>query len=159
MKALFTHRRRLAAMAMAVLLLLICPMSASAEVFSAIITANTMPVYGEMALTTKLGSLEKDTVVRVVGFSNSVAKISYRGYTGFAKISDMKTVDEVAKKAVTANAATVYEFEDHQGRSARSAFFSSRMIGRCWGQCFSHFPHPTHWEANTGSLRRATDWK
>ena len=119
MKALFTHRRRLAAMAMAVLLLLICPMSASAEVFSAIITANTMPVYGEMALTTKLGSLEKDTVVRVVGFSNSVAKISYRGYTGFAKISDMKTVDEVAKKAVTANAATVYEFEDHQGRSAR----------------------------------------
>ena len=118
MKTLVPARKRLTAMILVLLLLIGAP-GASAEVFSAIVTSNAMPVYGELALSRKLGELEKDTVVRVVGFSNTVAKISYKGYTGFALISDMKTVDEVAKKAVTGTAATVYEFENRQGRSAR----------------------------------------
>lgn len=119
MKRYKTAMKRLAALILAAMLLLSSPLPASAEVFSAIVTSDTMPVYGEMALVRRLGSLEKDTVVRIVGFSNSVAKISYKGYTGFARISDMKTVDEVAKKAVVNKAATVYQSDSRNSRSVR----------------------------------------
>ena len=116
MKTFTTAKKRLAALILAAVLLLGGALSASAEVFSAIVTSDAMPVYGEMALARRLGSLEKDTVVRIVGFSNSVAKISYKGYTGFASISDMKTVDEVARKAVVNKDATVYETASKDSR-------------------------------------------
>lgn len=118
MKRCTTAKKSLAAI-LIITLLLGGLVAASAEVFSAIVTSESMPVYGEMALTRRLGALEKDTVVRIVGFSNSVAKISYRGYTGYAKVSDMKAVDEVAYKAVTNKAATVYETASTAARSVR----------------------------------------
>ena len=43
--------------------------------------------------------------------------------------------------------------------SARSARLSSLRISICWGQCFSHLPHPLHWPAKAGGSRSAMAWK
>ncbi len=116
MKAFIRRIRTFTAAALAVLLLLTGAVPALAETFSAIVTEKSVPVYGEASMTEKLGSLDRYAVVRVVGYSNSIAKISYNGRIGYAPVSGFKRVDEVAKKAVTASAAPVYEQPDTQSR-------------------------------------------
>lgn len=108
--------RRLAA-ALAVLLMTMSAAPALAETFSAIVTAKSMAVYGEAAMSRKLGALEKDTVVRVSGYTNTIAKISYDGHVGYASVSDLKRVDDVAKKAVLNAAAPVYQTPETEGKS------------------------------------------
>ena len=100
-------------------LVLVCGMApALAESFSAIVTSNSTAVYRDVAMTEKAGDLKKNTVVRVVGYSATVAKISYQGISGYAKISDLKRVEDVADKAVTNAAAKVYKSPDTQSQSA-----------------------------------------
>ena len=90
---------------------------AMAETFSAIVSAKSMTVYGDAAMSEKLGTLDKYAVVRVVGYSNAIAKISYEGKIGYARIKDMKRVDAVAEKAVLKSEAPVYASPDVQSAS------------------------------------------
>ena len=110
--------KRLVAL-LAVLLLLPGGMPAMAETFSAIVTANSMAVYGEASMTSQVGTLDKNTVVRVTGYSTTIAKISYEGKTGYARISDMKAVDSAAKKAVVTAAAPVYKAPQTDSQSLK----------------------------------------
>ena len=114
MKGYNKRAKKLVAAALALLLLLTGVAPALAETFSAIVTADSMAVYGEAAMSRKLGTLDKNAVVRVSGYSTTIAKISYEGRIGYAKISDMKRVDDVAKKAVLNAAAPVYQNPDEE---------------------------------------------
>ena len=118
MKTSKTAIKRLAAAILALLLLAGSLPGAMAETFSAVVASNAMAVYGEASLTRKLGDLPRDTVVRVTGYTNSIAKISYGGYAGYVSLSDLKTVDEVAKKAVVNAAAKVYQSPSEESLSA-----------------------------------------
>ena len=114
MKGYNKRAKKLVAAALALLLLLTGVAPALAETFSAIVTADSMAVYGEAAMSRKLGTLDKNAVVRVSGYSTTIPKISYEGRIGYAKISDMKRVDDVAKKAVLNAAAPVYQNPDEE---------------------------------------------
>ncbi len=101
--------KRLAALVLALLLMLPCAAPALADAFAAVVTADSMAVYQEASMSTRVGSLPKNTVVQITGFSTTIAKISYNGNSGYAKVSDMKRLDETAKKAVLNAAAPVYK--------------------------------------------------
>ena len=64
-----------------------------------------MTVYGNASMSRKLGTLKKNTVVRVTAYSGNVARSTYNGYTGYARVSSMDAVAEVAEEA-TVNAST-----------------------------------------------------
>ena len=105
--------RRTVAGALIALLLLTCSaVPAMAEAFSAIVTSKTMQVFADVSMSELLGTLEKNTVVRVTGYSNTIAKISYLNRIGYARISDMKRVEDVAKKAMTTAEAPIYQLPD-----------------------------------------------
>ena len=109
--------KKLTAAILALLLLAgsLCP--ALAEAFSAVVASDSMAVYGDTLLSRKLDALPKDTVVRVTGYTNSIAKISYDGNTGYVKRSDLKSVDDAGKKAVLSTAAAVYQSPDSTSAS------------------------------------------
>ena len=109
--------KRLTALAVALLLTLPCAAPALADAFAAVVTADSMAVYQEASMSTPQGSLPKNTVVRITGFSTTIAKISYNGNTGYAKVSDMKRLDETAKKAVVSAAAPVYKEPEETSQS------------------------------------------
>ena len=119
MKAFRTYKKRMIAAALAAILLLCCAAPALADTFSAIVTAKTAAVYANAALGEKLGSLNKSAVVRVSGYSNTIAKISYKGHIGYMKISALKRVEDVASKAVANAAAPVYRSADTTSASVR----------------------------------------
>ena len=100
MKRSMNRARRMTAWVLAALLMACCLPPALAETFSAIVISDSMAVYGDTALSQAVDALPKDTVVRVTGYTNRIAKISYGESTGFALVSDMKTVDAVAAKAL-----------------------------------------------------------
>ncbi len=112
--------RKLTVAILAAALLLTGGIPALAETFSAIVSADSMAVYGDPSMSEKLGTLDKYDVVRVVGYSNTIAKISYEGKVGYAKIADMKRVDAVAEKAVLKSAAPVYASPDEQSESVNA---------------------------------------
>ena len=109
--------KRLTAALVACLLMLPCAAPAMAETFYAVVTASDMAVYGEASLSNQLGSLPKNTVVQITGYSTSIAKISYNGKAGYAKVKDLKRVDETAKKAVLNAASQVYMAAEDTSRS------------------------------------------
>ena len=90
-------------------LLLLSAVPAMAATFSAIVTSNSMDIYGDAAMSEKLGTLDKNTVVRITGYSSEIAKVSYKGRAGYARTSDMKRVEDVAAKAVTNSATPVFQ--------------------------------------------------
>ena len=110
-------RRAVAAALAALLLMAGSAMPAMAEAFSAIVTSKTMPVYSDVSMTDMLGILEKYAVVRVTGYSNTIAKISYLNRIGYAKVSDMKRVEDIATKAMTTGPAPIFETPDAEGLS------------------------------------------
>ena len=67
-------RRTVAAALVALLLLTGSALPAVAEAFSAIVTSKTMRVYADVSMTEALGELQKNAVVRVMGYSNTIAK-------------------------------------------------------------------------------------
>lgn len=102
--------KRLTAAVMVLLLMMTLAVpSALAETFSAIVTAERMMVYRDAKLQAQAGTLPKDSIVRVKAYSGKAAKISYSGKTGYAAVSDLKAVDDVAKKAVVNADAKVYK--------------------------------------------------
>ena len=105
------HIRKWVAAVLA-LMLLLSAVPAFAATFSAIVTSKSMAVYSDVAMTDKLGELKTNTVVRITGYSTSIAKVSYKGRSGYAKTSDMKRVEDVAAKAVTNAQAPVYQSAD-----------------------------------------------
>lgn len=110
-------RKTVAAVLVALLLLTGSAVPAMAEAFSAIVTSKTMPVYGDVSMTEQLGILEKNAVVRVMGYSNTIAKIAYLNRIGYANVSDMRRVDEIAIKAITTGAAPIFQAPDVEADS------------------------------------------
>lgn len=72
-------------------LAVIAPASALAD-FSAVVTSSSMRVYAACSTNSPSAKLSKGTVVTVKSYSNGVAKISYKGKTGYARVSDMEAV-------------------------------------------------------------------
>ncbi|MDO4355289.1 MAG: SH3 domain-containing protein [Clostridia bacterium] len=87
-------RKGLALTLMAALLLTMLPVSALAASFSAVVTASEMTVYKSASMTGTSATVPKGTVVKVLAYKNNIAKISYKGYTGYAAVSDMERVTE-----------------------------------------------------------------
>ena len=110
-------RRTVAAALVALLLMTGSAVPAMAEAFSAIVTSKTMPVYADVSMTEQLGTLEKYAVVQVTGYSNTIAKISYLNRIGYAKVSDMKRVEDIATKAMTTGEAPIFQTPDPEADS------------------------------------------
>lgn len=115
-----TRMKRLAAAVLVLLLLLtgVAPV-ALAETFPAIVTVEEMLVYRDAKLQAQAGTLLKDTVVRVKSYSGKAAKISYSGKTGYAPVADMKSLDDVAKKAVVNADAKLFKKPGGEGKSQK----------------------------------------
>ena len=104
----FVMKRLVALMLILIMLISMAP-AALAETFSAIVASGSMAVYGNAGLSQKLGSLKKDTVVRVTAYSGNVARITYNGMTGYAKASALKRVEDVAEEAVTTRKTLLFQ--------------------------------------------------
>ena len=108
-----TNRSTLRILSIAMLIALIftaMPAVALADSsFSAYVKTDHMRVYGDASLSTYLGSLSEKTIVTVKSYAGDVAKISYKGKTGYAAIADMGTVESIADEAVTTQKTRVYE--------------------------------------------------
>lgn len=73
--------------------------AACAESFSAIVTAKSMKVYADEALSWNIGSVPVTTVVTVESYEGDVAKISVSGREGYAAVCDMEALAKLAKPA------------------------------------------------------------
>lgn len=93
--------------AMAALLVLAIP--AQAETFSAIVTSKTMKLYADEACTWNIDTLGMTTVVTVESYANGVAKISVGDREGYAAVSDMKALSQLAKPAAVNRDTYVYK--------------------------------------------------
>lgn len=92
------------------LLLAALPTGALAEgSFSAAVKSKKMKVYADAQGQNYLGSLPKKTIVTVENYTNGVAKIKYNGMTGYAKVSDMLSVESFAETAKTTQKCRVYQ--------------------------------------------------
>lgn len=102
--------RILSALLLVVLLIGCMPVVAQASSsFSAYVKSGSMKVYGDAQLKNHSGTLPQKTIVTVKTYSGDVAQISYKGKTGYAKISDLGTVESIADKAVTNRSTYVYK--------------------------------------------------
>lgn len=107
-------------MLMIVALLTAClPELALAEGFTAVVTSSSMTVAADAGGKLPMGSLPKNTVVTVKAHKKGVAKIEYKGKVGYAKVSDMSTLESCAEKAVTAVATKVYKKASGKGASKK----------------------------------------
>ena len=79
----------LKAVAAAVLIAAMLCGSALAASQSAKVLSSSMSVYQTNSTKTRIGVLKKGTSIKVTGTSGSWAKISYKGKTGYAKLSDI----------------------------------------------------------------------
>lgn len=77
--------------------------------FSAAVKVKKMKVYADPNGKQYLGSLSKKTIVTVKDYENGVAKISYNGMTGYAKVSNMISVESFADEAKVTKATRIYE--------------------------------------------------
>ena len=107
--------KRLACMSLAALLLA-GGTSALADTLLGVVTSKTAAVYGQASMSEQVDTLNKNAVVEVMGYSTTIAKVSYNGTTGYMKISDLDRVD--AKKAVLNAGAPVYQSPDTESASA-----------------------------------------
>lgn len=93
----------------ALLIMMLLPVSACAESFQAIVTSKKMDVYDDEQGTWKIGTLKQWDVVTVESWSGNVAKISKGGNEGYAAVSDMTRVDEMATPAKINTNTRVYK--------------------------------------------------
>lgn len=94
--------KKLCCMALAVVLLVCAPASAFAA--KAIVTSSSMKVYS--AKNVVAGKLSRGTIVTVKSYSDGIAKISYKGKTGYAFLSSM---DALKSTEVAVSGARVYK--------------------------------------------------
>ena len=109
--------RRIAALLLAVALLLASAPAALAASFTAVVTASSMEVYRDEDLSDRLGTLKKYSVVRVSGYSEGVARITYNGVTGYAMSADMDRVEDVAKNALLVANTKIYASPNRRSTS------------------------------------------
>ncbi len=113
----FKKTRIISAILLIMLIIGCMPVAAQASgSFSAYVKDSRMKVYSDAGLNKYCGSLANKTIVTVKSCSGDVAQISYKGRTGYVKISDMGTVESISDEAVTSCATYVY-----QSASTRSA--------------------------------------
>lgn len=110
--------RILSALVLIALLIGCMPMLAQASgSFSAYVKSSRMKVYSDAQMNQYCGSLKEKTIVTVEAYSGDTALIRYKGRTGYAKISDMGTVESIADQAVTT--CSTYVFKSASTSSAR----------------------------------------
>ena len=114
----FRRLRTLTAILLAVILLISSVPAAFASSFSAYVKSSSMSVYSDSSLSKKIGALEQYTVVTVSAYSGGVARISYGGASGYAKVSDMEAVDSVAIRANVNTSTRVYKKASSSSSSA-----------------------------------------
>lgn len=119
MKTNKSFLRILSVLVMAALLLSALPAAALADSFSAAVKSGRMKVYADANGRMYLGSLPKKTIVTVDSYSGGVAKIKYNGMTGYAKVSDMRSVESFAEEATTNTATRVYQEADASSVSVK----------------------------------------
>lgn len=101
--------RILTVLLLAALIAASVPASALAQSFSAAVKSKSMKVYADAYGQQYLGALPKKSIVTVESYSGGVAKISYNGMTGYAKVSDMCSVASFATEAKVSSATRVYQ--------------------------------------------------
>ena len=110
-------------------LAVIAPLSALAD-FSAVVTSSSMRVYAACSTSSPSAKLSKGTVVTVRSYSNGVAKISYKGKTGYARVSDMDAVKSTSSGSSSSSSssgkATTVCTSD--ARAYKSASTSSQSV-------------------------------
>lgn len=120
MKKVSTSKLRILSLLIAAVMILAClPGAALAESFSAAVKSKSMKVYADPYGREYLGSLSKKTIVTVEEYVGGVARIRYNGFTGYAKVSDMRTVESFAQETETARATRVYEQPTTTSRSVK----------------------------------------
>lgn len=90
---------------------------AATKNFSAIVKVGGMKVYRDAKMKKYWGKVPKNTVVTVKSYSDGVAKVSYKGKIGYAKVDKMDSVESVAKKAVTKKKTRVYKTASTKSKS------------------------------------------
>ena len=108
--------KRLLAM---IVILTLCAGFACAETQSAIVSTDKMPVYSSDDLFETLGTLAKNTLVTIIDTEDDVAKLSYKGKTGYASVSDLKAVSEIATPATVTEATRVYASASKAAKSVK----------------------------------------
>ena len=108
---------RLLAALLAAIFMLSLSAPALADTFSAIVASDSMTVYGDAGMSVRLGSLGKNTVVRVDSYTGNTAHIIYQGRSGYAAVSDMNAVEDVATKAFVNTPTRVYQSASTKSRS------------------------------------------
>ena len=110
---------RIISVALLIVLLIGClPVMAQASGgFSAYVTGSYMLVYGDEQMQSCIGGLPNKTIVTVNNYSGNTALITYRGRSGYARVSDMATIESISRKAVVA--CNTYVFQQPDTRSAR----------------------------------------
>ena len=119
MKANKSRLRILPIVMILVMMLSAIPTNALAATknFSAIVKSGGMKVYRDAGMKKYWGKVPKNTVVKVKSYSNGVAKVTYKGKTGYAKVDKMDAVESVAKKAVTKKKTRVYKTASTKSQS------------------------------------------
>ncbi len=121
-----TFRRILAC----ILLLLFIPATAFAD-FKAKVFSSSMKVYSRSNTSTQyyLGALKKGTEFTVLEMSGNWCKISYKGYTGYAQVKDIKS--EVKTAVYTNRTVTVRATASSSGRALNklTADFPLYLVG------------------------------
>lgn len=111
--------RILSLVVLAALLLALLPSAALADSFSAAVKVKKMKVYADPRGAEYIGSLPNKTIVTVQDYSGGVAKIKYNGVTGYAKVSDMRSVESFAEEAKTNTSTRVYAEANPNSASAK----------------------------------------
>lgn len=103
-------------------ILLIFTLTASfgyAETFSAIVSADEMPVFSSDDLFEELGTLAKNTLVTVLESDDGVVKLSYKGRTGYASVGDLKSIEDIATPATVTASTHVYASASKAAKSVK----------------------------------------
>ena len=106
----------LKAVAAAVLIAAMLCGSAMAASMGAKVFSSSMPVYKSNSTRTRIGTLSKGTSFKVTKISGDWARISYKGKTGYAKMSDIvfnKRYKAVSTKSTPIRFMTKKSYKKH----------------------------------------------
>ncbi len=93
-----------------VLVLMLLTGTALAASKKATVYSSSMKVYKKASTSSsKLGSLSKGTSFTITAYNSTWAKISYKGYTGYALLKDVKLASSERAKAYTTKKTAVYK--------------------------------------------------
>lgn len=97
---------------------------ALAESYSAAVMVERMLVYSDAYMTTAIGALNYHTIVTVLATKESVAQISYGGYTLYCDLGSLTAISAIGVSARFNQDSRVFE---SPSLSSRSAFVSAGM--------------------------------